>query len=358
MDNKEKRKRINAALKKIEKSTGNVFIKTGNKCEPVKFLATPFDTLNTLIGGGFPIGKFTTIAGAERTGKGTLIAQTLGHHQIINPDFTCLWTDAEDAIDLDWMSLHGVDLERLYVQKYSDDTPNFEKLLDNGIELVRTGAIDMWVIDSVAALLPKAEEKKDIHDDSMLDLQRKLPLFFRKASRFINENCVTTILVGQIYNVPNANYVQEEVKGGNALKHWAHLRLKTRRGNRLEGPAAVKVMAPDGESRLIVPGWAQHVKNDKTRINEKEGQEVVLQFVYGRGLDSIAASITALMASGEVERRGGWYYHELFPDGKLQGKDAMVTFLKENTPIRTELTTRMDQRYIQNNLEIEAIELE
>lgn len=353
MDNKEKKKKLRAALKKIEKATGDIFIKTGTECEPVKFLATPFDTLNTLIGGGFPIGKFTTIAGPERTGKGTLIVQTLGYQQTIDPDFTCLWTDAEDAIDLGWMSLHGVDLERLYVQKYTNDTPNFEKLLDNGIELIRTGAINLWVIDSVAALLPKAEEKKDINEESMLDLQRKLPLFFRKASRLINEFGVTTILVGQIYNVPNATYVQEIVKGGNALKHWAHLRLKTRRGNQKEGPDAIKLMSPDGEIRSVRPGWAQHIKNDKTRINEKEGQEIILQFVYGRGLDSVAASITALLASGEIERRGGYYYHELFPDGMLQGKDAMVEFLKENDAIRKELTIRMDKEFIQNNPEIE-----
>lgn len=356
MDKKEKKKLINAALRKITKNTGDVFLKTASECDPVKFLATPFDTLNTLTGGGFPVGKFTTIAGAERTGKGTIITQTLGHHQTLDPSFTCLWTDAEDAIDLEWMRVHGVDPERLYVQKYSEDTPNFEKLLDNGIELISTGAIDMWVIDSVAALLPKAEANKDINEDSMLDLQRKLPLFFRKASRIMSTNEVTCILVGQIYNVPNATYVQEEVKGGNALKHWAHLRLKTRRGNRAEGPTAVKLMAPDGEIRQIVPGWAQHVKLDKTRANEKEGQEIILQFVSGRGLDSIAASITALLASGEIERRGAYYYHQLFPGDNIQGKENLVKFLKEEPDIRKELTRLMDQGFIENKLILEIEE--
>jgi recombination protein RecA len=352
MDNKEKKKLIKAALKKITKETGEVFLKTAAECNPVTYLATPFDTLNTLTGGGFPVGKFSTVAGAERTGKGTLIAQTLGHNQTLDPSFTCLWTDAEDAIDLEWMTVHGIDPERLYVQKYSEDTPNFEKLLDNGIDLISTGAIDMWVIDSVAALLPKAEANKAINEDSMLDLQRKLPLFFRKASRIMSTNKVTCILVGQIYNVPNANYVQEEVKGGNALKHWAHLRLKTRRGNRAEGPTAIKIMAPDGEIRQVVPGWAQHLKLDKTRANEKEGQEIVLQFVSGRGLDSIAASITALLASGEISRRGAYYYHELFPGDNIQGKEALVAFLKEEPEIRKKLTESMDKSFIENKLDL------
>ena len=201
---------------------------------PVKFIETPFVTLNRLIGGGIPRGKFTTIAGPERTAKGTLLLQTIGHKMQQDPDFTVLWTDAEDALDEDWCIKHGIDLERFVVQKYSADAPYFEKLLDDGLKLIETGGIDMWVIDSVAALMPKAEEGKDIEENTMLDLQRKLPVFFRKATRIISLANTSCVLIGQIYNVPNAQYVQQEVKGGNALKHFAHLRLLTRRGNQQE----------------------------------------------------------------------------------------------------------------------------
>lgn len=347
----DKKKTLNKALANLKKKD-NLSLDFGN-VEEMEFFETPFPTLNTLIGGGFPKGKFTTIAGAERTAKGTLILQTIGYHMQKDPEFIVLWTDAEDAMDREWAEMHGVDFDRVIVQKYSDDAPYFEKLLDAGLKLIETGSIDMWVLDSVGAFTPKSEYEKDIEENAMLDLQRKLGLFFRKSIRPVSVHKVGVIMVGQIYEAPQTSYVDIRVKGGNALKHWAHLRLMTRRGNRQEGPTAVKVMAPDGETRDIVPGWAQHIKVDKTRVNDKEGQEIILQFVFGRGLDSIAASITALLAHGIVERRGAYYYNEKLPDGKIQGKDALIDLLKADEALRSELITELDTMLAQEHIQEE-----
>ena len=314
--------------------------------EPLVFIETPFPTLNELSGGGFPRGKYTTIAGPERTAKGTLLLQTIAHSMAMDPNFTVLWTDVEDALDEPWCIALGVDMSRVLVQKYSEDATYFEKLLDAGLELIGTGAIDMWVIDSVAALIPKAEDDKLIEDNAMLDLQRKLPLFLRKGSHVISLAKTACILIGQIYNAPSATYTTEEVKGGNGLKHWAHLRLLTRRGNKQEHPDPVDIMMPDGTSRKLLPGWAMHIKNDKTRINKNEGQSIVLKFMYGRGLDSVHSAITTLFAHSVFEQSGAWFYHKALPDGKVQGKPSLVSLLESDDSLRTKLLQELDGELI------------
>lgn len=338
----DKKKALNKIIGDIKKRTPDISLGLG-ELDAVEFISTPFNTVNTMTGGGLPKGKFTTIAGAERTAKGTLLLQTIGYQMQIDPEFYVLWTDAEDALDEAWCLAHGIDLDRIVVQKYSDDAPYFEKLLDDGLKVIETGAINMWVIDSVAALLPKAEEKKDIEENAMLDLQRKLPVFFRKAVRIMNKTKTACVLIGQIYDVPNATYVQKEVKGGNALKHYAHLRLLTRRGNKDEARHGQgDVTMADGTTRKVHLGWAQHIKVDKTRINENEGHEVVLQFVYGRGLDAVDAAITSLFANSIIDSRGAWCYHDEFPDGKLNGKKAAIKWLQDNPKVRTKMIEEMD----------------
>ena len=236
-----------------------------------------------------------------------------------------------------------------------------EALLDDALSIISSKSIDMWVVDSIGALEPKADEEKTIEENKMLNLQRKLGEFFRKAIKYIAstadwEGCAC-ILIGQVYNVPTTTGVGlEEVRGGNSVKHWAHYRWKTRRGNRLEGPDPIKLKMPDGERRNIVPGWAQHIKLDKSKLNDKEGQEIILQFVYGRGLDSTNSAITALIAHGIVERNGPMYYHKRFLDypdaanaeGKIRGKDSTIKFLSENIDVRDELVKEMDQLLTEN----------
>ena len=339
----EKEKRIKDLKKLVAKLNSKNDLRLGfGQVDPITFIPTPFPTLNELSGGGLPRGKYTTIAGPERTAKGTLLLQIIAHNMAIDPNFTVLWTDVEDALDESWCIALGVDMSRVLVQKYSKEVTYFEKLLDAGLELVKTGAIDMWVIDSVAALIPKAEDDKLIEDNAMLDLQRKLPLFLRKGSHVMSLANTACVLIGQIYNAPNATYTTEEVKGGNGLKHWAHLRFLTRRGNKQEAPAPVDVMMPDGTNKKLLPGWAMHIKNDKTRINMNEGQSVVLKFMYGRGLDSVNSAITTLFAHSVFEQSGAWFSHELLPDGKVQGRDKLVSLLESNDSLRTKLLQQLD----------------
>jgi RecA/RadA recombinase len=356
----DKVKALEKALKKLKDKHPNASVTFG-EVHKVDWVPTPFPTLNALNGGGLPRGKFGTIAGASQTGKSSLLTQIIAHAQQQDPDFRVLWTDAEASVDFKWLTSLGVDPDRFIVQQYDPDRPYMEALMDDALSIIQTHSVDMWVIDSIGALEPKADEEKSIEENKMLNLQRKLGEFFRKAIKTIAPTSdwsgCACVLIGQVYSVPTTTGVGlEEVRGGNSVKHWAHYRFKIRRGNRQEGPDLVSLKMPDGEVRKVVPGWAQHVKLEKSKLNDKEGQEIILQFVYGRGIDSTNSAITALIANGVVERNGPMYYHKSFlnfPDacnseGKIRGRDATIKFLSDNSDLRDELVKEMDQVLTEN----------
>jgi len=353
---------INKILKKLQNKNPNIDIGFANVREVV-YISTPFSTLDTLNNGGIPRGKFGTIAGSSQTAKSTLLAQIIAHAQQEDQEFITLWTDAEESVDTVWMESLGVDMSRVMVQKYDKDRPYMESLLDDALQIVSTQSIDMWVIDSIGALQPKADEEKLIEENKMLNLQRKLGEFFRKAIKNIASTndwpgCAC-VMIGQVYNVPTTTGVGlEEVRGGNSVKHWAHFRWKTRRGNRLEGPEPVEVQMPDGQLKKLVPGWAQHIKLDKSKLNDREGQEIILQFVNGRGLDSVNSAITALLANNIIVRNGAMYYHALFQgleeanaEGKVRGRDSVISLLSSNKELRNQLIEEMD-----NILQVKQLE--
>jgi len=350
----DKRKQLDKAINKLKEKNPSLNLGFNNIIEP-EYIRTPFVTLNSLNNGGIPKGKFGTIAGPSQTAKSTLLAQIIGYNMQQNPDFHALWTDAENSVDKKWFEKLGVDLNRLIVQDYDEQAHYMEALLDDALALVDTRAIDMWVIDSIGALEPKADSKKELKDEKMLNLQRKLGEFFRRALRVIAAKesyagCAC-ILIGQVYNVPTTTGVGlEEVRGGNSVKHFAHWRWKTRRGSKDEGPAAINVRFPDGKVGKIVPGWPQRIKLDKTKINEKESQEIILQFIHGRGLDSTNAAITALIANEIVKRDGAMYSHSLF-EKPIRGRDNLIKILQDNSELRDKLVKEMDQLLAQSHIE-------
>jgi len=360
----DKKKLIEKALEKLREKNPGIDIGFNNVRE-LTAIPTPFVTLNNLNAGGIPRGKFGAIAGPAQTAKSTLLAQIIGYNHQIDPNFMAMWTDAEASIDKEWMQTLGVDLDRLIIQNYDEDRKYMEAMFDDSLKIIETRGIDMWVIDSISALLPKgdAEDSKgdtrSLSEANMMNLQRKLGDFFRRAVITISpkkdwQGCAC-VFIGQIYTVPTATGGLDEVRGGNAFKHWVHWRWKTRRGNKDEGPAEVAVRFPDGNSGKIRPGWAQHIKQDKSKVNAKEGHEIILQFVHGRGLDSVNSAITALIGNEVISRNGAFYSHPLLPDGKVRGRDALIEILRNDNSLREQLVAEMDkilaQKYVSTGLE-------
>ena len=342
-------------LNKLLEQYKDLGITRASEATKYTFYDTPFATVNSLIG-GIPIGRFTTLAGPEHTGKGAFSMQLLAHLQARDPEFICLWTDAENAFDESWATKLGVDLTRVLLQKYTSTVNSMELLLDQSLNLIKNTKINLWIVDSIGALLPKNDgyEKKgtkyvdkSLEGTNMLNLQRKLGEFYRKANIYIaprpdeNHPGTAVIMVGQIYTVPTANATINEVKGGNAVKHWAHLRLMMRRGPRSDWPDAVEIKSPSGQTIKVFPGWSGRMKVEKTRINANEGQEVLIPFTHGKGFDSRISTINSAFGLGIIERAGGYYKNDLLPDGQIQGKDNAIAYFNENEEAYEKLYERV-----------------
>lgn len=206
----DKIKKLNRLIKKVQDKLGDGSLTLGSELASFGFLDTPFATINNLIG-GIPNGRFSTIAGPEHTGKGVFCLQLIAYQQSIDPEFIAFWTDAENAFDENWARTLGVDLDRLIIQKYTEETNTMEKILDQALMLIKESkAINLWVIDSIGALVPKSDiydnkgNDKSLEATNMLHLQRKLGEFYRKANIYISpdkksgfKGCAT-ILIGQM----------------------------------------------------------------------------------------------------------------------------------------------------------------
>lgn len=344
---------LDAALEKISKKHGAKALVRATEIVDPGVMTTPFPSVNGLIK-GIPVGRFTCIAGPQHTGKGAFCAQLVAHQQAQDKNLTVLWSDFENALDLVWLERLGVDMSRLIVQKYSSDAVTMEKSLDIALEVLKSQTIGLWIIDSVGAMLPKADvqnskgEDRSLEEANMLNLQRKLGEFFRKANVTISPDTATgykgcaTILIGQVYTVPSANVSLEEVRGGNALKHWAHLRLLFRRGPRDEGPEEITIQGLDGKPKKLRPGWACRIKVDKTRLNEKESQDVLLPFFYGRGFDTALSTVGAALGLGVITRTGAYYNCAALKE-KVQGKDNLILAFAKNPEALKALADLVDQ---------------
>ena len=348
--NKDEKKRIlNQAIRTYEKKTKRkTNIGFGN-IEEISYLPTPFITFNEMMNGGIPRGQFGVFAGPERTAKSTFLLQVIAYNQKLDENFVALWTDTEDSLDIAWCETLGVDLDRLIVQKAPEEyeLQSMEEILEEALTLVKSQAINFWVIDSIGGLTPSAELKKELVEGKMLDLQRKFGEFFRKAINIIspkknedNDNepfigC-PAVFIGQVYTNPNAHVAFHEVRGGNAVKHWAFWRIMTRRGAKdaFMGPSSTYVVPGLEKTKNIETGWAQYLKLEKTKMNDQELREIVLQFNLGSGLDARQCNISTILAKGIIERKGAWYTHEYLPEGRVQGKEALFQLLTSDDELR------------------------
>ena len=328
-------------IEKLLKEHKDLGITRASDAVKYELFSTPFSTVNNLIG-GIPKARFCTFAGPERVGKGTFCAQLIAYLQAQDPEFVALWSDFEGSFDETWATHLGIDLDRLLIQRYSSEVDTMEKALDNALSLIKKMSPHMWVIDSIGAMVPKGDvydskgEERSLEKNNMLNLHKKLGEFYRKANILIapkpkeKYGGCAVILIGQVYSTLEEYGDLEAVKGGNAVKHWAHLRLMFRRGPKSDWPERVKIKGADGEVRDVYPGWSGRIKVDKTRINTNEGKEVLLPFKHGIGFDSRAATINSAFGLGLITRSGPSYSNPYLPDGRMTGKDKVIEFFNTN----------------------------
>ena len=322
--NTEKAKALQAALAQIEKQFGKGSIMRlgeGEVIEDIQVVSTGSLGLDIALGvGGLPRGRVVEIYGPESSGKTTLTLQVIAEMQKVGG--TCAFIDAEHALDIQYAQKLGVNLQELLISQ--PDTG--EQALEIVDALVRSGSIDLIVIDSVAALTPKAELEGEM-GDSLPGLQARLmSQALRKLTGTIKKTNTMVIFINQIRMKIGVMFGNPETTtGGNALKFYASVRLDIRRtGNIKKGEEVI--------------GSETKVKVVKNKVSPPF-KTAEFDILYGQGISREGEVIDMGVENKILEKSGSWYAYNGEKIG--QGKDNAREFLRENPEIAREVENKV-----------------
>ena len=318
-----KSRALSAALGQIEKQFGKgTIMRLGdNLAMDIESVSTGSLTIDIALGiGGLPCGRVVEIYGPESSGKTTLTLQVIAEAQ--KKGKTCAFVDAEHALDPVYAAKLGVNVEELLVSQ--PDTG--EQALEICDMLVRSGAVDVVIVDSVAALTPKAEIEGEMGDSHVGLQARLMSQALRKLTANIKKSNTLCIFINQIRMKIGVMFGNPETTtGGNALKFYASVRLDIRR----IGSVKVGDEVVGNETRVKV------VKN-KVAPPFKQAE---FQIMYGEGISKEAELIDLGVQQKMVEKAGSWYSYNGNRIG--QGKANVVQFLKDNSDIANELEGKL-----------------
>ncbi len=335
-DNKEKA--LSAALSQIERQFGKGSImKLGdNNTMDVETISTGSLGLDIALGaGGLPLGRVVEIYGPESSGKTTLTLEVIAEAQ--RNGKVCAFVDAEHALDPIYAEKLGVNINELLVSQ--PDTG--EQALEICDMLTRSGAIDVIVVDSVAALTPKAEIEGDMGDSHMGLQARMLSQAMRKLTGNLKKSNTMMIFINQIRMKIGVMFGSPETTtGGNALKFYASVRLDIRR------IGAVK----NGDE---IVGNETRVKVVKNKI-APPFKQAEFQILYGEGINNLGELVDLGVKNEMVEKAGAWYSYK--GDKIGQGKANAAKYLKENPEIAQEIDTRLREALLAKSKPVDEAE--
>lgn len=319
----EKLKALQLTLDKIDKAYGKgTIMKLGSQVvEDMPVISSGSVGLNLALGvGGYPRGRVIEIYGPESSGKTTLAIHAIAECQ--KNGGIAAFIDAEHAFDRFYAEKLGVDTENMLISQ----PDNGEQALEIADHLVRSGAVDIIVIDSVAALTPKAEIEGDMGDSRMGLQARLMSQALRKLTATINKTNTTMIFINQLREKIGVMFGNPETTtGGNALKFYASIRIDVRKGT------AIK----DGDTVL---GNRTRVKVVKNKV-APPFRNTEFDIMFGEGISKVGEIIDMGVELNVVKKSGSWFS---YGEQKLgQGRDAVKQLLKDNPELAQEIETKI-----------------
>lgn len=326
--NENKRKALDLAIAAIEKNFGKGSIMTltdGARVE-VDIIPTGCLTLDIATGiGGVPRGRIIEIYGPESSGKTTLALQIVAEAQKLGG--ISAFIDAEHALDPNYAENLGVDLRNLYVSQ----PDNGEQALDIAEELVKSGSIDVVVIDSVAALAPKAEIEGDMGDSHVGLQARLMSQALRKLTGVVKKSNTCIIFINQLREKVGVMFGNPETTaGGKALKFYASMRFDVRKGEGIKG------------NNNDIVGNRTKVKIIKNKM-AAPFKSCEFDIIFGTGISKNGCILDLAVEQELIKKTGSWYSYK--EERIAQGRDKAVEFLNANTEIADALEKQLREKY-------------
>ena len=322
-----KKKALDAAFLRIEKQfgKGSVMKLGDHPVAQIQAISTGALNLDIALGiGGLPRGRITEIYGPESSGKTTVALHAIAEAQ--KQGGMAAFIDAEHALDPIYARNLGVDIDNLIVSQ--PDTG--EQALEIAEALIRSNAIDIVVIDSVAALVPRAEIEGEMGDAHVGLLARLMSQALRKLAGVINKTNTVLIFINQLREKVGVMYGNPETTpGGRALKFYSSVRLDIRRSTIIK----------DGDQNI---GNTTRVKVVKNKV-APPFKTVEFDIMYGTGISKESTVLDMAVQEGIVEKAGSWYSHNNERLG--QGKEKVKEYLKENPEVMAELEAKVRSIY-------------
>lgn len=314
----EKVKAVKLAMEQIEKThgKGSIMKLSDRGTENIDFVSTGCMSLDAAIGiGGVPRGRIIEIFGPESSGKTTICLHIIAEAQ--KKGGLCAFVDTEHALDINYAQRLGVDIDNLLLSQ-----PEYgEQALEIVETLVRSNGIDVIIVDSVAALTPKAEIEGDMGDSQMGSQARLMSQAMRKLNAAIGKSRTTVIFTNQLRSKIGVVYGNPETTtGGNALKFFASVRIDIRR----------KEVIKDGQDII---GNRVKVKIVKNKV-APPFKEVEFDVMYNEGISKIGDMIDIATEHGILQKSGSWYG---FEGERVQGREGLKKLLLENTELKEKL---------------------
>ena len=321
-----KLKALQAAMAKIEKDFGKGSImKLGDeKIENVEVIPTGSIALNAALGvGGYPKGRIIEIYGPESSGKTTLAIHAIAECQ--KAGGIAAFIDAEHAFDRFYAEKLGVDIDNLWISQ----PDNGEQALEIADQLIRSSAIDILVVDSVAALTPKKEIEGDMGDNNVGLQARLMSQALRKLTSTISKTNTTCIFINQLREKIGVMFGNPETTtGGNALKFYASVRLDIRR------VTAIK----DGDQ---VIGNMTRVKVVKNKV-APPFRKAEFEIMFGEGISKVGEILDLGVEYGIIQKSGSWFSYN--GSRLAQGRDASKALLRDNPELCDELEAQIMEK--------------
>lgn len=322
----DKLKALNAAMENIQKTHGvGSIINMGAK-EVVEVQVIPSGSLGLDLAlgvKGYPRGRIIEIFGHESSGKTTLAIHAIAEVQ--KQGGVAAIIDAEHAFDPAYAENLGVDVDKLWISQ----PDNGEQALDIAEQLIRSSAVDLIIIDSVAALTPKAEIEGEMGDKQMGLHARLMSQALRKITGAVNKSNTTCIFINQLREKIGASMFgpSETTTGGNALKFYASIRLEIKKGG------AIK----DGDD---VFGYNTRVKVVKNKV-APPFKQAEFEIIFGEGISKIGEIVDMAVDMDIIKKSGSWFSYQ---DTKLgQGRDAAKQTLKDNPELCETITNQIEE---------------